>query len=78
MSLQKICYLYSDWVRKEASAAGEQLVQCQNPIRTGNKAEIAVFAALSLSRKDVLFLGKKKLEKPNTNWLANLPNQPNY
>jgi hypothetical protein len=52
-------------VRKEASAAGEQLEQCQNPIRTGNKVEIAVFAALSLYRDVTLFLGQKKLKKPN-------------
>lgn len=78
MSVHRICYLYGDWVRKEASATGEQLEQCQNPIRTGNKAEIAAFAALSLSRKNALFLGQKKLKKPNTNWQANLLNQPNY
>jgi hypothetical protein len=62
---QIISYIYSAWVRKETSSAGEQLEQCQNPIRTENKAEIAVRAALSLYGENALFLGQKKLKKPN-------------
>jgi hypothetical protein len=51
-------------VRKEASSAGEQLEQCQDPIRTENKAEIAKKQQSPLKKK-TLFIGQKKLKKPN-------------
>ena len=46
-SIKKM-YVYPELVRMETSNAGEQLVKCQNQVRTGNKAGILRNAAFSI------------------------------
>lgn len=41
-------YVYTEHVRKEMSNAGEQLIKCQNNVRTENEAGILRNAAFSI------------------------------